>query len=314
MVKIKRSWLIIVLIFALLVGYGFSVYRELKTPEVYATYDLVVERYVSYLSWPEEEIKSGPFTFEFRGPEFIPYRDSRSVPVPLIFRVFTCQEPDDPQPVNYTIDIWYTVYNGTSVPSFMTLSDVVPVGNISGEDVFMFFINYTLDDKGEAFQLGIAPKGGQVSFSRGDGTVWSLKDIGAFVDTDGFSGSSTCYLPESELPPLRYLGRITVVATDHRLPETVVAVLSVNGSRIVKGGRIGFLAVMRMGLRKRHLGISRWHGVPYLTTVDTRKTLTLCSYLGDDYPEPDGYIFAIPVSSYDISVDRSTSTNLFNRG
>ncbi|AJC72696.1 hypothetical protein X802_03790 [Thermococcus guaymasensis DSM 11113] len=314
MIKIKRGWPIIVLIFALLVGYGFSVYRELKTPEVYTTYDLVVERYASYLSWPEEEITSGPFTFEFRGPEFIPYRDSHSVPVPLIFRVLTGQESDDPQPVNYTIDIWYTVYNVTSVPSFMTLSDVIPVGNISSGDVFMFSINYTLDDKWEALQLGIAPNGGQVSFSRGDGAIWSPEDIRAFISPGELSEDSTCLLPKSGLPPLRYLGRITVVATNHTLPETVVAILSVNGSRIEKGKMVEFLAVMRMGLRKRHLGLSHWHGIPYLTGVDTRTTLTICSYLGDNSSGSDGYIFVTPISSHDFFVDHYPSTNLFNRG
>lgn len=121
------------------------------------------------------------------------------------------------------------------------------------------------------------------------------------------------YLPDNVTGKFRYLGVITVRPLNSTIPQTIIAVLSTNGTLVEglqknEGTGVLIAALVVFDYQERELGWKSWNGIPYIGIKRT-ETIKVVSFLLGDNAETigdDGFMYPLPVVdfSYHLNVSR----------
>jgi len=313
-VKKAASTLIALVILAGLIGGSYTAYTGSAVRPTVAPYDVVKDREVNPVLGVEEKQPDGA-EVQVRYDAFLEYAPGKKV---SNFIVFSFPSVDGQGVLTgVKVYLWYSLLNAsnqTPPQGMLALEGTVPHGNATDEKVFEVSFTYRFKKGLREYEYALKPSGGAVEFStKGAGSLWGVKDMNSFQNKLLKGSGTPDYLPDNVTGKFLYFGLITIRSLNGTIPQTVVAVLSTNGTLMEElqknegtGALIAVLVVF--DYKGRELGWKSWHGIPYIWIKHPETTKVVSFLLGDNAETigDDCFMYPLPVVDFNYHISVST--------
>ncbi|ASJ01416.1 hypothetical protein A3K92_07940 [Thermococcus gorgonarius] len=311
--KKATSMLAVLVILTALIGGFYAAYAGSSIRPTIAPFDVIREYEISpAFGWEEKYLNDTHVQAIYDCP--LEYAPGKSVPNFILFSFSHVEGPGALKDIR--IYLWYSLLNVSdqAPPSRMlALEGTVPYGKATGEKVFEVSFTYRFKRGLRGYEYALNPAGGAVEFSTsGAGRLWTVEDINSFQDSLIKGSGTPDYLPDNVTGKFRYLGVITIRPQNGTIPQTVLAVLSTNGTLmedLQKNGDTGVLiaALVVFNYRGREVGWKSWHGIPYVGIRHPETTKVISFLLGDNAETigDDCFLYPFPVVDFDYRLNFS---------
>ena len=317
MVRVKKvvPVFIVLVIIAGLIGGFYVAYAGSSIRHAVVPSGGIIEEHLVNAAFGWEEKYLGDSRITARYDAFLEYAPGKRVPN---FIVFSFPEVDGRGALkDIRVYLWYSLFNAsnqTPPRGMLALNNTVPHDKATGEEVFEVSFTYRFKKGLREYEYALNPAGGAVEFSTsGADRLWTVEDINSFQNSLIRGSGTPNYLPDNVTGKFRYLGVITAKPLNSTIPQTIVAVLSTNGTLMEELGKNEGAGVLIASLvvfdyQGRELDWKSWHGIPYIGIKHPKTTKVVSFLLGDNAETigDDCFLYPHPVVDFNYHIGVST--------
>ncbi len=313
MKKVVSVFIVLVIIAGLIGGF-YAAYANSAVRPTIAPFDVIWDHEVNpAFGWEEKDLGDSRITARYDAS--LEYAPGRRVPN---FIVFSFPDVDGREALkDIRVYLWYSLFNAsnrTPPRGILALEGTVPYGKATGEKVFEVSFTYRFKRGLREYKYALNPAGGAVEFSTsGADRLWTVEDMKSFQNSLIRGSGTPDYLPDNVTGKFRYLGVITIRPLNSTIPQTIVAVLSTNGTLMEELGKnegtgVLIAALVVFDYQGRELGWKSWHGIPYIGTKHPETTKVVSFLLGDNAETIGDDCFMYPLLVVDFNYHIGVST------